>query len=654
MAMDISKSIFNGGSQGFRVSVPLPIAGMTVVQQADPAVTDQLDRLDKLLQKRVLRAPPLKQGNFGEKAPAPAGGQPQESDKRLDAVVDEVLARLLAPRHANGSWAKDSLCDRLDGTQEDAAALTLSDWVDRSPDLLALRYSFQQSFDASQFDVREDVRLVLSGRPAVVDYLIAYAVRVVKVKDAAVVVNFVLANTLGAARVCAYSAVSAARAIVDQEQRNVPSIENDDSPVVDDIVAARLPLSAARFRSALTPVLDRRVFDTTYEKLIEDAGFGDLAAGLKASIIEQMKAWQTPKLDASNVKVLLPFFLTQAQGQAAMSEPAPAPATPDEDSDYDSELFAEDDTDTVRISAAAVRCASDLYGAMVLGEELEVFGAAEYFTKNYLLRQAMDVKDPALREDLQRYVFSSRFKDPDTHEIVDCTRPQERLMFERQVFAQGSAQVADGVIVNTEFPRLWRLLMLESANYLERARESYDPDAYVSRENVVQAVEDLQYNLSQHTTGLVQVVTPLIRAELIFLKQRIFEHPEVIAQVLPSGGGWLQVIEAMTADGKRVHPRATALAKKARYGSAILRAIARYVPGAFENSKRFGQFIGTVNAFITAQSILQQAAAEEGGDGTTGASAGAPRLAPPGDDASLPGAARPQAPAPAGSSEWDF
>src|SRR5207245_4981374 len=125
--------------------------------------------------------------------------------------------------------------------------------------------------------------------------------------------------------------------------------------------------------------------------------------------------------------------------------------------------------------------------------------------------------------------------------IVDRTRPAERQMFYRQVFNYGTTQIPDEIVVNVEFIKLWKVLMLESARYLEKAQASLNPDNYVSRQNVMQAVEDLQYNLSTNCTGMATVVAPLINAELDFIIQRIFKHKEVLAQIVPAGGTWWKV-----------------------------------------------------------------------------------------------------------------
>ena len=61
----------------------------------------------------------------------------------------------------------------------------------------------------------------------------------------------------------------------------------------------------------------------------------------------------------------------------------------------------------------------------------------------------------------------------------------------------------------------------------------------------MQAVEDLQYNLSTHCTGMATVISPLIYEELNFVTRRILMHEEVLAHVVPAGGTWWTVVEKL-------------------------------------------------------------------------------------------------------------
>ena len=232
-------------------------------------------------------------------------------------------------------------------------------------------------------------------------------------------------------------------------------------------------------------------------------------------------------------------------------------------------------------------------------------------------------------------------------------------MFYRQVFNYGNGPVTEDVIVNEEFPRLWKVLILESAKYLERAQASFNPDSYVSRQNVMQAVEDLQYNLSTHCTGMANVISPIINAELKFVIEEIFMHPEMLRKVAPEGGTWWRVVEKLCMEMTRRRPRSTVLYNKAKLGHDIIRSIADYDPSTFEDDRQFSAFISNVDAFITTQSILQDsliddlkadtdAPATPGAYNGNGNGNGYHTSMP--DAPAMTGASAPQA----GADEWDF
>jgi hypothetical protein len=406
--------------------------------------------------------------------------------------------------------------------------------------------------------------------------------------------------------------VSAARTIIDAEQINVPKFNEDDSDIVDDIKAARLTLSAASFPSDLKAIVDDEVFNGKELQLIADAEktLGPIPNALKPQLVKYIRSAPIT-IEKGNVNFFVPLFLSQINGGVDVDEQDEV-ALAESDRDFEVEFFS-DERSQIQVSRSAVKCAAQLYYTMVIGDELNVFDVVNFFTHKYLLREGFEIEDARLRNDLQQYVFSNQFTvvDPRTNlrKTVDRTRPAERQMFYRQVFNFGGGEVTDDVIVNDEFSRLWKVLILESAKYLQRAQTSPHPDSFVSPQPVMQAVEDLQYNLSIHCTGMATVVTPLIYDELSFVTRRILMHPEVLRHVVPQGGTWWKVVEKLHAQMKGTRPRATILSNKARFGHDILRAIAAYEPGPF--AEQFGDFVSKVDAFIITQSILQEALTDQ-------------------------------------------
>jgi hypothetical protein len=647
------------GASPFRIKRPL-ITTNGIVSAVDSTIKAQLDELNVLLGKRVVALSaatpatgPAANGagaTNGQRATAGANGG------RMPLMeVRALLAKPLMPKYVppkEDSWDPASLAFAFSNSEEpaDAAGLasstTLSDLIDATSQLSSLKYAFQNNLSANWVNLDYNTRSVLDGYPAITDYLIAFGYFEMGLTEVNGLTNFLLSNRLGAKSVVNYAIVSAARAIIDHEQL-VVSGYNDDSEIVSKIRAAGLGLSSASFRSSLQALVDDYIFNKNESDLIDSAGLG-LPPELKPQLTKFIK--NSPILiTPTNAAFFLPVFVSQILAGTTVTGAANGQTANQQDQDFDVQYLT-DDQSMIQVSRSAVRCAAQLFYSMVLGDELDVFNTVNYFTHKYLIRGGIEITDSRLRDDLQLYVFSNKFTHLRTGAVNDRSRPAERHMFYRQVFNWGHGQATDDLIVNHEFPKLWKVLILESAKYLERAQISPNPDSYVSRQNVMQAVEDIQYNLSTNCTGMANVITPLIYAELDFVIRRIFMHDEVLRQIVPQGGTWWRVVEILHMGMKHTRPRSTVLYNKAKLGDSILRQIADYNPSIFENDGPFAAFISDVEAFITTQSILQEDLADEQGDGDKSAmprvSGDRPDMMPP-----PPAATAGQAPA---ADEWAF
>jgi hypothetical protein len=626
---------------GFRIRTAL-VPADAFAMKLDPYVKDHLDELNELLGKKVF--------------------SPQD-DREQVSSLPQFLRRELTPKRVppkNGAWDPESVAGVLSGLDAEDE-LSIEDCIDSTPKLVELNYKFQSYLAQHWTSLDYNTRAVMEKYPNITKYLVAYVFHVIDLTDVNAVANFLVKNQNGAKDVINYAVVSAARTLIDAEQMNVRDYNEDVSELVKDLESGGISLSATSFQKTVKARIKRFVFDSDELALIDEADVGEIPQGIRPLLVRYMQASKKAgfPITPANINFHLPVMISQAlkaQGSAAAEE------TPVEVEEQDFEIQFHDDTQEMAdISRAAVRCAAQLYHGMVVGDELDVFGVVNYFTHKELIGGALEIRDRRLQANLRMYVFDNKFIDSKTNTVMDRTRPAERQMFYRQVFNEGAAEVTDDVILNAEFKRLWKVMILESARYLQRAQASFNPDNFVSRQNVMQAVEDLQYNLSSSSTGMVNVIAPLIDAELNFVLTKILKDPEVVAHVAPSGGSWLRVVEKLTAKMKRARPRASTLYNKALLGESIIRSIAEYTPGAFEDDETFSKFISQVDRFITTQSIVQESVTEEIVDRDTKQELEAEpedeyaREAPPGP----PPAKRKEAMAAAGggagaSDEWDF
>src|SRR4030095_14380694 len=180
-------------------------------------------------------------------------------------------------------------------------------------------------------------------------------------------------------------------------------------------------MAGAKFKTNLRALVNSFVFSNEELQIIAnaEAAIGPFPKGIKPLLIKFIK--NSPvKITAANANFFIPLFISQIQGTTEVETPDEADL---EQSDRDFEVdFLEDDDALIEVSRSAVRCASQLYYTMVLGEEMDVFNIVNSFTHKYLVRGSMEILDDRLRDDLQLYVFSNKFTDLKTKRIEDRTR----------------------------------------------------------------------------------------------------------------------------------------------------------------------------------------------------------------------------------------
>jgi len=644
------------GASAFKIRRPLITANGFTADLA-PGIKDQLQELNNLLGLRVF-------STVGDLGQTGTGNTAKSQNTTAVPVTtslvltSELRKPLLAKRTTSDEWDNAGILNDLFNNREKQSSflLTIGDCIDKTNTLASLKYDFQNqnSLNWNYYEYNTKAVLVYNN---ISDYLIAYAFFIKGITEVNGLINFVRSHKEGVNNIVNYAVVSTARFTIQSKSLNIPeanvggkdiTYNNDQHPLIQKITSSQLSISAASFEAALKKVIDDYIFNGEPMHIIESAGIGNIPDTIKPLLVKYIKN-SSIEITSQNAKYFLPLFISQINGMPQIADDTEADQE-QSDKDFDVQ-FLEDDASAVQVSVSNVKCAAQLFYCQVLGDELDVFGVVNYFTHKFLIRGGIEIQDHKLRENLQQYVFSNKFTDITSGRLLDRTRPAERQMFYNQVFNYGMARTTQDVIVNDEFATLWKTLMFESAKYIERAQESPNPVNYVSRQTVMQAVEDLQYNLSTHCSGMANVITPLIYDELNFVIKNILNHQEVRSQVVPVGGTWWRVVETLYSAMKASRPKSTVLYNKAKLGQTILKSIAEYNPSSFEDDANFSGFISNVDAFITTQSILQESLPHEIRDEKK------KRQEDEDDDHPSAGFKKPERepqPAKAGSDEWDF
>lgn len=178
-------------------------------------------------------------------------------------------------------------------------------------------------------------------------------------------------------------------------------------------------------------------------------------------------------------------------------------------------------------------------------------------------------------------------------------------MLYKRVLNKGETEVLSKMVVNESFPRLWHNLMERIAEYIEDTEDAAQ-DTAVSKVPVVRAAQDLQFNLTDHATGMVhmQVTEMYAQFENAF---EVLSSPEIVAQL--SGGRrknvWA-VIHRLATEDLGVSIDVATIRTLAVEGNKVFEWIAELEPGNVVESE-FQDAIEAAERWIIAAAAMPEA-----------------------------------------------
>jgi hypothetical protein len=266
--------------------------------------------------------------------------------------------------------------------------------------------------------------------------------------------------------------------------------------------------------------------------------------------------------------------------------------------DWDFSIRRISESDRPIVRAQAIRAAGALYTTFVEGEQMRVFDIADSLLTEWH-RGELDIPDGETASMLNRY------------EILMRDRPteEERQMHYKRIFNIGDAEMLSGTVVNEPFPGLWDNLMYEAALFMDKTERYFTDEKVISRTALYQAIQDLQYNLSEYMTGSAPKKTT-----------EMYRHLEEALDIIGSedvlnhmGGrrkSILSVIERMGKASLGVSIPATSLVTVAERGNDIFQFIADFAPENVANDE-FERFLDACKACIVSQAALEPMSEEE-------------------------------------------
>lgn len=353
------------------------------------------------------------------------------------------------------------------------------------------------------------------------------------------------------------------------------SRENEWAPFVDRLVRDRGIELSFRRRELVLSALDRLAVDA-----------GPNRQGLIAQVID----------DVTRGSGTDPVQLTRPVGRTSAW-------------DFQVDLF--DSTAGQIVLADNVRAAGALMWCYDIGERLGVFKLTDALVYRWWVG-LVDFGDTDLTSELYRY-----YKLRDERPVEE-----ERFLLYRRILDLGGAPVGDRVVVNADFPRLWRSLMEEVALYIDRSESSFRDR--INTQGVVQAIQEIQYNLTERMAGMAltqvtEMYNQLRQTEVgtgVLGALDILDHPEVVGQ-LSSGrrrNQW-SVIERLAKEEFGISPNVNALRTSAVEGFKVVDYIADFRPGALDE-EAFEDFVSSAKAWILAQQLAGEGLMVDAGAGS--------------------------------------
>lgn len=266
--------------------------------------------------------------------------------------------------------------------------------------------------------------------------------------------------------------------------------------------------------------------------------------------------------------------------------------------------FQVDDFESIEgqgIDSESIKVASVLFYIYKLGDELGIFKIVDAIILAWT-QGRLDIPQGDSAHKLYKY-YKLR---------EERTAEEERGVFYGQVLNLGATNMLEGMTVNEDFTRLWQILMEEAVNYIQKFENSDSGDS-ISKMPMYRAMQDIQYNLSTHSSGMVKAMTREMYAHLNSAIE-ILQEQEVVDQL---GYGYnksmWKVIEQVSRTEFNVIPNVSALKTGAVEGNKILRTIADFDEASITDAE-FTTLLNSCESFIISQSQLmdQEEYSEEG------------------------------------------
>ena len=274
-------------------------------------------------------------------------------------------------------------------------------------------------------------------------------------------------------------------------------------------------------------------------------------------------------------------------------DPIDVARTKDDHQDWDFSVHAFDSNEEQGIIPANIKAAGVLDYVYYIGEGMRVFDV----TNALVLRWAsgsLDIPEGEAAAGLYRF-----------HKLRhERSTPEERAMLYKRVLNRGNGQLLSSMMPNEAFPRYWHTLMSEVTQYIRRSEGMRRGDNQPSRSQLYQAVENLQYNLTDYMTGMSHLQ---VTEDYAHLQEaiKILKAKEIINHFGGRRRNLWDVIERIAKEDLHTTVQTNVMRTLAVDGDKVYKWIADFNE-ATVREEEFKAFLQAAESWIIAQASLQE------------------------------------------------
>lgn len=240
---------------------------------------------------------------------------------------------------------------------------------------------------------------------------------------------------------------------------------------------------------------------------------------------------------------------------------------------------------------ANIRAAGALDYIYYIGERLQVFNVANALVLRWA-SASLDIPDGKTAAALYRF-----------HKLrSDRSTPEERAMLYKRVLDRGNGKLLSNMVVNEPFPGLWNTLMSEVAEYIRKSENNKLSDNNVSRTQLYQATKNLQYNLTEHMTGMAHLQ---VTEDYAHLQEAlaILKFDDILNHFGGRRKSIWNVIETVAKQDLGIAVPSSAIRTIAIEGNKVFQWLAKFNEGMVKENE-FKVLLDAAEAWIIAQASL--------------------------------------------------